>query len=382
MLQELKHFTENGQTLVISGIGQRGIREAEEFLGNLKTSGGLEEVLGLSLPGVSIEARERVQKAFIAKPEKSPWWKTLFGRPAARVFVAPPVAVNDTSSAIEQFLTESKKFGGTARVALHFISYERGNGKTIETVIRDFKEGMPDLLHIGVVTVNSGSIIDKMGFDKETANYPPDSLGIPVILMDKDAKQDHISREWLSGEKALLVGLAGLVANKRAFPKLSRYNYVQILRSLFDQSNMLGVSVGQHTIYPEYMVRRASYFDEGELVCATRYALGRSFELDKYSYTSLPRNPQANLDVVIVQLPIPPNHKFWKDPLFTEVLNCDQEREERDSKSILSIGHTEIPSYKSIETGNMELLPIVATRLFAVRKIPGWHLIMGLLEDL
>ena len=375
----IRPFPESGHTLIVNGIGQRGGQYAEDFIRILIASDGLDEVLGVSLSGVSKEAKSRIEDIFNGKRRSTPRWRQIFQRPADRVFIPPGVILDDTESAASVFTETSQKLGDTKRAVIHFISYERGNQALIKATLSDFRSYLQNTDQYGVLIVPQGNLVEKTNFDRVAETLPPESLNLPLILMDYQSQDSNLRRfgEHLSSERALIVGLAGLIANRRMHPSLNPNNYLQLLQTLTDQSHIIGVSIVQRDEMSEFTVDRANDFDLYQLISHIHTDLDESTDLGKNGFTSLPKQDEATTEVVTVQLPLPAKHKFWFNPHFTSALEIIGHTEQAKRRTILSFGHL-----KTRPQGEFKKVPMVTTRFYSAASIPGWNLVMRLVETL
>ncbi len=310
--KESKTFPDRGYTLAVHGVGSMGTTLAEHFLTALGNSMGRDELLGV----VSLSDVHRNAKVPVENTMGPLGWRLLH---------KPSVIVDDIEGTVQAVQKASEKHGDSARVMLHFVSFEHDNTETVGETVKQLKEKLPSLLHIGVLVVPSDPI-RKTYFQKGIEKTPLASFPIPLILVDQAKCQEQDRKnlsDTLPTEDALLYGLAGLVSARRVFPHLNPHTYQELLEALTEKSPLLGVGIDVRTTP---VLTRWGVFKAMSL-----QALQRDAERTIADCLSL-ENRVAPLDaidgglhVVIGQLPLHPEHPSWKDRDFIEDIEADKE---------------------------------------------------------
>src|SRR5579884_831033 len=112
---EIKPFPEVGYTLAINGIGQKSNRHIKQFLKAVKYSGGLKEVLGVSLIGSNQDDIEEVESLLRKPNESPPFLRKFLSRSQTEIDFEPSVIAGDATRAAEVFGESSGKQGDSLR---------------------------------------------------------------------------------------------------------------------------------------------------------------------------------------------------------------------------------------------------------------------------
>lgn len=365
-----KPFPESGHTLIINGIGQRSVNQVALFLRALTASYTPNEVLGISLVGVHGSAVERL-KQVPEMPQKG------------RFFRKPILTANDSEGAVKVFQDRSVELGDTARVAFHFIPYERGNGQLAQETLDFYQANLPDVFHLAIVTASADDPIDRTIYEAESETQPVSSLATLMILADqlRDMQRPYNEDWMLSAERAFLYSLAGFVASCRAFPLLNRHNYEEVIRSLTTRNRIIGVSLTQaHTStgWPSYESQRAGFLRDAGI------ALEEIVTGKQKSMTSIPKREDANLEVTVFQFPAVPQR--------LGVFNRSLDQEFRDylkTRTPDNVVHPlNLPAnlaflYSMIDYHRKESWSsVIAMHLYPVLKVPGLDLLRKLFDSL
>ena len=383
---------DNGRSLIVTSIGGQNSRaQAEGFIKNLRRVGDTSEILGVSLfdssPGKSTGIEQ------LLAPSPSGGLNFLRNLPGRDKPVRTPVFVSqDPQTALTTLMEHSTNLDDTVRAVFHFIAYGQGNGGLIRDTLEPIKETLPNLLHLGIIIAPIYSGAEKYWFDEEVTVHRPEDLGVPIILLDQvspleasrqeSARQRRSHREkplarhedTIPTDEAFLIDLAGLVANGRMLPRLNPSDYISLLSSLIHQSRLIGVSISQSN-KPTLYINQQPHLQE-DFQNAANQTLRVVFD-DSNSYTSVPRNEEASLDVAVVQIPLPRDHPLWKkpdlvfDPRFSTYSLANPTYPTRFT---ISAG-----SFKAqpIEFGTKSLrekvVPIPATRFYPAAVTPSWQ---------
>lgn len=376
---EIKPFPECGRTLAISGVGQKSVTYIEQFLAALRTTGGLQEVIGTSLIGIHESSGSKIAALSQEPIKPTSWWRKLgLSHRTETTPFTPPVVFNDPVESVEVFGGLSTNEKESLRAVAHFVSYERGSDRLITQVLREFRESLPNIEHFAVVIIPPGDALERSNFAKVAQACPVDSLGMPVVLMDHEPPDNkfYIGGRSLTPQEVLLTGLAGLIFNRKVLPDINPHTYLDLLRGLFDASPIVGVGLHNRDDFYKFTVERASNNDLSLLMQHINYDLDEVGKLQQLGYTSLPEKGDNSLAVIVTQLPIPPDHKFWTDKYFNEFIQSLNARAQRRNE-VISYGYL-----NAIPRGEFKFVPETTTRFYPTSFIPGWNFIMELVKDL
>lgn len=363
-------------TLVVNTIGDRAANQAAVFLTHLHYTGTSSEVIGVFSNSDKKEVVSRLEQSLTSK-------KTNF---FTRIFRGNQDA-NQRKVVVSSYIdADLDGFDSTqAKAVAHFISYDRDTGRKIKPAIDKFKQALPDALHFGVIAVSPGNPLEQHFFNQEVEIAPAESLGLPIILLDQDMESsDGILKYKYGGhipaERALMVGIGGLISNHKALPDLNRDPYIDLIASLTTQSLVVGVQIAQEDMYIDTFGN--PYGGRHDVV--RNYvgeAAGGVFN-EGLRFTSLPRKESASLDVVTVQIPIKTNHRIWRDREFLEALAPNYDYETKALASKIPTAFSYGPQEPQLHPSVRDKTSIIAVRFYAAERVPSWHLIMKLAEKL
>ncbi len=136
-------------------------------------------------------------------------------------------------------------------VMLHIFSYDRDNAQAITDEVASAKEQFPEVFHFGVVSKPVDPLSSR--YFRQTEKQPLESLGIPLTVLD-EGKAVRIEERRKSDirfkpEDVVFYGMVGLFKGHATFPELNPHTPREILESLTDQTNLIGISVGQQDHY-------------------------------------------------------------------------------------------------------------------------------------
>lgn len=350
--KETLPFPEDGHTLFVNSIGQRGAFWMTQFLNSLKGSHGSKELLAASSFGIHQNMRGSIEKAM-----------------GAGLFNKPTVVFNDSEDAIAAFNRQSERHGNTGRAVLHFLSYERGTGGLINQTREAFLKGLPDVLHLGIV-FTPPNLVSKTYAQKEMAQYSPhwlDSSWMRTIIIDRYPQPSQSQKPLTESE--VVYGLAGLVASHRVFPRLNPYNYLELLQLLIDPAPlMIGVSVGRTTtpMLREQGLPYREVTSRQDLEDKTGQAMALSFAQDA-SMTEDFKAGNAKMNLVATQIPLNSRHPGWQESKFIRQITSEM-KDFAQRKDIL-IGDNTVFVYSPAdpEVGSDKQMPIVAVNFYPVR---------------
>lgn len=362
-------------TLVVNTIGDRAASQAAVFLTHLKYTGASSELAGVFSNSNKSEVLSKLELATTPVPKRRGFFAGIFGGNQD---------TNRRNISIKSYADVD--LGGfdsnQAQAVAHFISYERDTGRKIKPTLDSFKQALPNALHFGVIAVAPGSPLEKFYFDREVEFAPAESLGIPIILLDQDCPKPPSFRiyERIPAERALMVGIGGLVSNHIVLPDFNRDSYNDLIASLATQSQVIGVHIAQHDTYLDSFGNPSRQEDIINAACRTA---GEVID-DQLRFTSLPRKETASLDAVTVQIPIKSNHRIWKEPRFLQELApyYDRSSGKAEAASEISTAFSYGPQEPLIDPVSKGKTSIIAVRFYAAEYVPSWHLIMKLAEKL
>lgn len=350
--KETLPFPEDGHTLFVNSIGQRGVFWMSQFLNFLKGSHGSKELLAASSFGIHPNMKKAIEDAM-----------------RDGLFDKPTVVFNDTGGAIAAFNERSERHGNTGRTVFHFLSYERGNGRLINQTIEAFSKELPDVLHLGILFVPD-DLVFKTYAQKEMAQYSPhrlDRLSMRTITIDHYPKPSSFEKPVT--ESGALCGLAGLVASHRVFPRLNPYNYLELLQLLTDPAPlMVGVSVGQ-TRTPLLRQQNFPYNEVTslqDLEDKTGRAMALSFAQGA-SMTEAFKAGNAKINVVATQIPLNSRHPRWQEAEFIREITSEMRDSAQRHDIFIPDSSVFVYSPADPEVGNDKQVPIVATNFYPVR---------------
>ncbi len=257
------------------------------------------------------------------------------------------VVVNDLSQAKTEVEARSVVFQGSARAILHFVSFEGGEGDEVFETLHAYKKAFPNLFHMAVTRVPS-DYINRGYFLAKSQAIKSGELGMPAVIIDEEVAPERKGRmlERITGGEGLSYGLAGLVANRRAFPEINPHHYLELIKTLTSGSEFIGLGVSRKTL-PLFGVRKVlplqSLFKEttdataASLSSATSYSPGSRIE--------------NRFDVAMAQIPLDPGHPLWETGEIKTKINSalpDESRSLRvnftEFKSLyVSYGYTKFP---------------------------------------
>lgn len=298
-------FPTAGRTLFLTAHGNVAVLHAQQFireLGDAKgrngksASGELFRVAAVS--GVDEHTRDQVKgvlyNATATTSERLvPYiWK-------GEVILGSP---EETGRA---FKAEAERQSDTARVGLHFVSYDGKNAEEIRRNLVYYQQDLTSLFHMAFII--SPREDDGMGLfwhKKGIEQYPPEEFGIPVVVVDS-TKDPHRDRD-LKATDIVRKSLAIIVGAHHTIP----YNYLDLLKTLADQSRFIGVSVGSHRASFPYAPTREHF--EMYIADDTEGALAETFST-KSNLSPYDKIGDA-LTVSIAGVPISPRHWVWGKP--------------------------------------------------------------------
>lgn len=366
--RERKPFPQGGRTLLVNAIGARGVKEATRFLQALQaTYEGSQELLGVAtVHGVSPDAKLTLETAFknaMAHPLKDPLPARLKRMWSLRL--KPPVIIlGNPDIAVQRVTDRSKEYGDTARVGLHFVSFERGNSKSVKDTLNAYQQGLPQLLHLGILVIPADPL-SRGEFEHAQASVPLQKLNMPFIVIDESISPPEKGKGIfrLRGREVMLNGIAGLVAAHRAFPELNPHDYLETLKALTDQSKFIGVGVGQDDTP---LFGRRLQLSQEDLRKDAAYAVAISLWPNS-SITPYPRKEDTGIEIVSLQLPFNPSHPDWRGSLKHGIEAQIPESSRRFEMSLTNFPNLQIYYGCRQLPSHGRRTPIVATHFFPTK---------------
>lgn len=206
-------------------------------------------------------------------------------------------------------------------VMVHTFSYDRDNAQAVADYIASAKQKFPEIFHLGMVLKPVDPLSAR--YFRQTEQHPLERLGIPLTVLDQ-GKAVRIEEQRKSArvkpEDIVFYGIAGLFRGHAIFPELNPHTPREILESLTDQTNFIGISVGQNDHY--YPLRRIPLTGI-HIPFLPRHHMENEFstKIDKTiadalwtnEVTPFERQKEATPNILAVQVPLKPEDSKWKE---------------------------------------------------------------------
>lgn len=358
-------FPIDSHTLFVNSIGQGATRQAIRFFEILHYSHGSNELLeAASAIGVHEQIANPMRYAMAVDPG---WFRKL------------DIAINNVSAATSAFNKNSDRHKDSGRAVFHFMSYQQGTGQLAHDVVGQFQNELPDVFHLGIVMVPTGDPVSMLQFRREAESHPLERLGIPLIVVDDTANRIRFFRQSMDHfEDSFLYGLAGLVADRNLFPNINRHAYHETLQTLAEETGIIGVGAATGVIDAVHGYHATEVSDK--FIKFVARITADSLRED-HRISSLPRKLTAELDVVVVQIPMATINDQWKNPAFFEAVHPKHSDEVQSGKVVIpnnvayTYGQADTPT-----TRYNDPKPLTATHLYPAARSPGVDFLLEILS--